>query len=60
LGGKIKEKKMDDMGMTNEQYKGMLLENWKEVYNLAKLEGATKAAEKAEKQINKINEKLKF
>ena len=53
---------MDDMGMTNEQYKGMLLddlENWKEVYNLAKLEGATKAAEKAEKQINKINEKLK-
>ncbi|MBN2928580.1 MAG: hypothetical protein JTJ12_14475 [Eubacterium sp.] len=54
---------MDDMGMTNEQYKGMLLddlENWKEVYNLAKLEGATKAAEKAEKQINKINEKLKF
>lgn len=54
---------MDDMGMTNEQYKGMLLEdleNWEEVLELAKEENNQKVIKKAEKQIKKINEKLKF
>ncbi len=51
------------MGMTNEQYKGMLLdelEDWQEVKELAEEEGNEKVAKKAQKQINKINEKLKF
>ena len=51
------------MGMTNEQYKGMLLdelEDWQEVLKLAKAENADKVIEKAEQQIAKINEKLKF
>lgn len=54
---------MDGMGMTNEQYKGMLLddlEDWEEVLELAKEEGNQKVVAKAEKQIKKINEKLKF
>ena len=53
----------ETMGMTNEQYKGMLLdelEDWKEVLELAKEEGNEKVIKKAEKQIRKINEKLKF
>lgn len=54
---------MEDMGMTNEQYKGMLLdelEDWQEVLELAKEESNTKIIKKAKKQIAKINEKLKF
>ena len=54
---------MDDMGMTNEQYKGMLLdelEDWEEVKQLAIEEGNERIQAKAQKQINKINEKLKF
>ena len=54
---------MDDMGMTNEQYKGMLLdelEDWQEVLELATQAGDEKIIAKAEKQISKINEKLKF
>ena len=54
---------MEDMGMTNEQYKGMLLdelEDWQEVLELAKEENNVKVVKKAEKQIAKINEKLKF
>ncbi len=54
---------MTDMGMTNEQYKGMLLdelEDWQEVLELAKEEQNEKILKKAEKQIAKINEKLKF
>ena len=54
---------MDDMGMTNEQYKGFLLdqlEDWEEVKELAIKEKATETINKAEKQIKKINEKLKF
>ena len=54
---------MDDMGMTNEQYKGLLLdelEDWQEVLDLAKEAKDQKVIEKAEKQIAKINEKLKF
>lgn len=52
-----------EMGMTNEQYKGMLLdelENWQEVLELAKEAQDDKIVKKAEKQIAKINEKLKF
>lgn len=51
------------MGMTNEQYKGMLLdelEYWQEVLELAMEEHNEKVIRKAEKQIAKINEKLKF
>lgn len=54
---------MDDMGMTNEQYKGMLLdelEDWQEILELAQEENNEKIIKKATKQINKINEKLKF
>lgn len=54
---------MEDMGMTNEQYKGMLLdelEDWQEVKELAEEEKNEKIVRKAEKQIQKINEKLKF
>lgn len=54
---------VDDMGMTNEQYKGMLLdelEDWEEVKQLAIEEGNIKIERKAQKQIDKINEKLKF
>jgi endo-alpha-1,4-polygalactosaminidase (GH114 family) len=54
---------MEEMGMTNEQYKGILLdelEDWQEVLELAEEEKNAKVAAKARKQINKINEKLKF
>lgn len=53
----------ETMGMTNEQYKGMLLdelEDWQEVLELAKESQDNKVQKKAEKQIAKINEKLKF
>ena len=53
----------DPMGMTDNQYKGMLLdqlEDWQEVLDLAIKAGNTEIQEKAEKQIRKINEKLKF
>ena len=45
------------------QYKGMLLdqlEDWQEVLDLAIKAGNTEIQEKVEKQIRKINEKLKF
>lgn len=51
------------MGMTDNQYKGMLLdqlEDWQEVLDLAIKAGNTEIQEKVEKQIRKINEKLKF
>lgn len=51
------------MGMTNEQYKEMLLdelEDWQEVKELAVKTNAKEIEEKADKQIAKINEKLKF
>lgn len=51
------------MGMTNEQYKGMLLDelaDWQIVLELAEKEHAEETAAKAKKQIAKINEKLKF
>jgi hypothetical protein len=49
--------------MTDNQYKGMLLdqlEDWQEVLDLAIKAGNTEIQEKVEKQIRKINEKLKF
>lgn len=51
------------MGMTNEQYKGFLLnelEDWEEVLETAKKEGAVETVKKAEKQIKKINKMLEF
>ncbi|MBR4733455.1 MAG: hypothetical protein IK081_11875 [Lachnospiraceae bacterium] len=54
---------MDEMGMTNEQYKGMLLdelEQWEDVLEMAKSANAEEIIRKAEKQIKKIEEKLKF
>ena len=54
---------LSEMGMTNEQYKGILLdqlEDWEEVLELAKEADDKKVIAKAEKQIAKINEKLKF
>lgn len=53
----------EEMGMTNEQYKGILLdelEDWEEVLELAHESGNSKIIAKAQKQIDKINEKLKF
>ena len=51
------------MGMTNERYKGMpldALEVWQETLELTREEHAEKVIRKAEQQIAKINEKLKF
>lgn len=53
----------DSVGMTDNQYKGMLLdelEDWQEVLDLAIKAGNTEIRKKVEKQIAKINEKLKF
>lgn len=53
----------DPMGMTNEQYKGMLLDqldDWKRVLEMAKIAKVSNIQEEIEKQIAKINEKLKF
>ncbi len=54
---------MEEMGMTNEQYKGFLLnelEDWEEVLEKAKEENAENTVKKAEKQIRKINKMLAF
>ena len=53
----------EEMGMTNEQYKGMLLdelEHWTNVKEMAEKDHAAEILRYAEKQIEKINEKLKF
>ena len=44
----------DSVGMTNEQYKGMLLDEMAVASENAEIQ------KKAEKQIAKINQKLKF
>lgn len=52
-----------EMGMTNEQYKGILLdelEDWQEVLELAEKTQDDAVIKKAQKQIDKINAKLKF
>ena len=54
---------MEEMGMTNEQYKGVLLdqlEDWEEVLELASETKDEKLIGKIQKKIDKINEKLKF
>lgn len=53
----------EEMGMTNEQYKGMLLdqlEDWQEILDLLSEAKSAEIQKKVEKQIAKINEKLKF
>ena len=53
----------EEMGMTNEQYKGVLLdqlEDWEEVLELASETKDEKLVKKIQKKIDKINEKLKF
>lgn len=51
------------MGMTDSQYKGMLLEELedrKRILKMAKEAGNTEIQAEVEEQIAKINEKLKF
>lgn len=51
------------MGMTDNQYKGFLLnelEDWEEVLETAREEGAGNTVKKAEKQIEKIKKMLEF
>lgn len=53
----------DSVGMTDSQYKGMLLDqlrDWKEVLRLAMEAENTEIQKKAEELIENINEKLKF
>ena len=53
----------DSMGMTDNQYKGMLLdqlEDWQEILDLAVGAWITEIQKNVEKQTVKINEKLKF
>ena len=50
------------MGMTDKQYKGMLRDSqlqWKEVLRMAQEDGNKRIAEKAQEQIDLIDEKLK-
>lgn len=53
---------VDSMGMTDSQYKGMLmdqLEVWEEILEMAVKAGNAEIQKKVEKQIAKTNEKLK-
>ena len=53
----------EEMGMTDNQYKGMLLDQlevWERILDMAKTAGNTNIQIEVEKQIAKINEKLKF
>ena len=53
----------EDMGMTNEQYKGILLDQlevWQETLELAIEAEDIKVQKKAEQQIAKIQKKLEF
>lgn len=53
----------DPVGMTDNQYKGMLLdqlEAWERILDMAKTANNTNIQIEVEKQIAKINEKLKF
>jgi len=53
----------DPVGMTNEQYKGMLLdqlEAWERVLGMLGKAEETEIREEVERQIAKTNEKLKF
>ena len=60
---KLYSEEDDTEGMTDLQYKGLLLdelEDWQEVLELAVAAGNTEIQKKAEKVINKTNEKLRF
>lgn len=51
----------EEMGMTNEQYKGMLLDqrkSWKEILKLAIKAGNTEIQEKVESELETIDKKL--
>lgn len=53
----------EENGMTDVQYMGMLLdqlEDWQRVFDLAKKHDVKEIQEEVEKQISKINKKLKF
>ena len=53
----------DNIGMTNVQYKGLLLdqlEDWDEILDYAKEDGNERIQKKVQKQIDKINQKLNF
>lgn len=53
----------ESVGMTDNQYKGMLLDQlevWERILDMAKTAGNTNIQGEAEKQIAKINTKLKF
>lgn len=53
----------EEMGMTDNQYKGMLLDQmevWERILDMAKVAGNSDIQAEVEKQIAKINEKLKF
>lgn len=53
----------EEMGMTDNQYKGMLLDQlevWERILSMAKVAGNIDIQGEVEKQIAKINEKLKF
>ncbi|MDE7176299.1 MAG: hypothetical protein K2O59_00615 [Lachnospiraceae bacterium] len=59
----MKVGEMENMGMTDNQYKGFLLnelEDWEEVLEKAREENAVNTAKKAEKQIEKIKKMLEF
>ena len=54
---------VEEMGMTNEQYKGMLIDelaDWKDILRLATKADNKEIIERVEMQIAKIEEKLKF
>ncbi len=53
----------DSVGMTDNQYKGMLLDQleiWQRILDMAIKAGNTEIQKEVEIQIAKINEKLKF
>lgn len=53
----------DPVGMTNNQYKGMLLDQlevWQRILDMAIEAGNSEIRKEVEKQIAKTNEKLKF
>lgn len=53
----------DPMGMTDNQYKGMLLDQlevWERILDMAIEAGNAEIRKEVEKQIAKTNEKLKF
>lgn len=53
----------DSLGMTDIQYKGMLLdqlEDWQEIFDLSVKSQDAAIKKKAEQQIDKLKEKLRF